>query len=218
VVYCSVDNINGWTMDQVVFFLGVFFLIDSLAMITFFIGVISIPEMVRTGNLDLYLVKPINPLFNIVTSRFEISFAPNVVYGIVLIIYSLARIGRPASFLQIIWFFIMLFVMYMLYFSLMTIAYCFSFWFVKISGITDLHHHLVEMSYKVPGVAFDGIWKKIFMFFLPYGLIATVPTQVLTQWNGIETVLYPVVISVVFFGLMLFIWKKGLQGYDSASS
>lgn len=218
VIYCKVDAINGWSMNQIIFFLGVFFFIDSLAMVTLVLGIASIPDMIRTGGLDLFIVKPINPLFNIATSKFEISFVPNIIYGVALMIYAASRLKMHITIPHFLCFLVMLLVMYMLYLILMTIAYTFSFWFIKVTSIIELHHQLVDMSFRVPGVAYTGIWKKIFMFILPYGLIATVPTQIFTDWQGTNMVIKSLVVVAGFFGIMVLVWRRGLKQYNSASS
>lgn len=100
----------------------------------------------------------------------------------------------------------------------MTIAYSSAFWFIRVSSITEIHHQFVNFSFRIPGVAFAGIWKKIFMCILPYGLIATVPTQIFISELDYKLIIYAIVIDVVFTLIMRFIWNKGMKRYDIASS
>ena len=58
-IYGHVDKIRGWGHGEILVFVGTFSLINALNMIIFFFGVISIPEKIQTGELDLYLTKPV---------------------------------------------------------------------------------------------------------------------------------------------------------------
>ena len=64
-IYGHVDKIRGWGHGEILVFVGTFSLINALNMIIYFFGVISIPEKIQTGELDLYLTKPVNPLLRI---------------------------------------------------------------------------------------------------------------------------------------------------------
>jgi ABC-2 type transport system permease protein len=76
----------------------------------------------------------------------------------------------------------------------------------------------MTFAYKIPGVAFDKYWKAIFMGVLPYGLIATIPVEVLTLSMPLGTFLYGTLISILFMSIALIVWTCGLKRYDSASS
>ena len=62
-IYAHVETIGGWSREQMLFFIGTFSLINALNMMLCFFGVISIPEKIRSGKLDLYITKPVNTLF-----------------------------------------------------------------------------------------------------------------------------------------------------------
>lgn len=61
--YNNVDAIGSWGTYEMTFFMGTFMIIGSLGNIIFFYGVLNIPNHIRTGTMDLFLVKPINTLF-----------------------------------------------------------------------------------------------------------------------------------------------------------
>jgi ABC-2 type transport system permease protein len=217
-IYSNVDTINGWTLYQVILFMGVFSLIDSIAMITFFLGIIDLPGLVQQGGLDLILTRPLNPLFNVSTRRFNISFIFNVLYSLILVIYAICNLNTSISIKNAIGFLISLIFMYILYFSLMLIFHCLSFWFAKISSVINLHSQFMTFAFKIPGVAYKGIWKIIFMGVLPYGFIATIPVEILTLNMPLKNIFYVFAICLLFAILALSFWKCGLKKYDSASS
>lgn len=217
-IFHNVDAINGWSLYQVTFYLGTFFLVDSMVMVTYFFGVNSIPEYVRTGALDLFITKPINTLFYVSLNRFEPSFAPNLIYGLAIIIYSLKNMQVTVTIAGVLGYISLFTLMVCLYFTIMVIINSASFWFVKIDSIHELNSQLFNFSYKVPGIMYKGVWKMIFLVILPYGLIATVPTQFATdvftgQYWGVT-----LAVALTYWIVCILAWSNGLKRYNSASS
>lgn len=217
-IYGNVESINDWNRYQVMFFLGTFFLIDSVVMVTCYSGIRSIPENIRTGQLDLFITKPVNTLFYVTMNNFNFSFVLNIFYGIAMIIYSWSRLNIPLTFSVFIGYIFLLIMMYSLYFSLFLLVNCASFWFIKTDGLNALHYELLNFTYRIPGVIYKGIWKVLFMGVLPYGLIATIPTQFVTSVFRKENWLMTIFICGAYWALAVTVWGAGLKRYNSASS
>lgn len=64
-IYSNVDRIGNWKQGDMILFIGTFSLINALNMSIYFFGVNSIPEKIRTGEIDLYLTKPVSPLLRL---------------------------------------------------------------------------------------------------------------------------------------------------------
>lgn len=217
-IFNKIDVINGWNSYQIMFFLGTFFVIDSVAMVTYFLGVVGIPYKIRMGDLDLYLTKPMNPLFLVSAHRFEFSFAFNMLYGLTMLIYSWYHLHLQITALKIIGYITLLILMYILMFTIMVILASASFWFIRIDSLQSLHQELTHFISRVPGIAYRGIWRIFFLVVVPYGLIATVPTQFATAALKGKYWLITIGVSLAYWYLCLFIWNKGLKRYNSASS
>jgi ABC-2 type transport system permease protein len=71
---------------------------------------------------------------------------------------------------------------------------------------------------KLPGIAFYGVYKTIFYFILPYGIMATLPVQSLIGEMSITMAVQGVVVVIVFSMLTVIVWKRGIKHYNSASS
>jgi len=64
-IFSQVDRIGDWGSGEMLIFIGTFSMINGLNMLIYFFGVIAIPEKIQTGDLDLYLTKPVNPLLRL---------------------------------------------------------------------------------------------------------------------------------------------------------
>jgi ABC-2 type transport system permease protein len=218
VIYQFVDDINGWTLAQMFVFVGTFTIVDGLGMGTWFFGIIELPNKIRTGNLDIMLIKPVDTQFYVSASNISpgslfgvIAGAVIVSYGMVMGSYTLTP-GRLAGYI------LLCLMMYLLMYSLSLLVRTTAFLFVKIDALAMAEDSAVEFAFRIPGTAFKGISKFIFMVLLPYGLIATVPTQFITVLLEPSQWLWVTGITLFFFLASRLFFKFGLNRYTSASS
>lgn len=217
-LFINVDTINGWTIYHMILFLGTFTIIDSLCMMTYFFGLIYIPADIRSGDLDKYIIKPINTLFYMATRDFKFSNILNVIIGIAIVCYAAAHLVVKITLFKIIGYILLVLIMYMLMFGIMLLIRTAAFWFINVDALMELEDQLMNFAFKVPGVVFKGFYKILFFTILPYGLIATVPTQFFTDNLSVGSVIGACSITVIFFLLSIKAWNCGIKHYSSASS
>ena len=63
IIYSNTANINGWTKEQVFFFLGIFISSDALFTTFFQRSFWNFPNLISQGDLDILLTKPVSPIF-----------------------------------------------------------------------------------------------------------------------------------------------------------
>ena len=71
-IYDFVEDINGWSLDQVLFFYGLNLVGYSLWS-CFFINTITLPYYIQRGEFDRFLVRPESPLLFLVLFLFKSS-------------------------------------------------------------------------------------------------------------------------------------------------
>jgi ABC-2 type transport system permease protein len=135
-----------------------------------------------------------------------------------MVAYGAVKLGIEISAMKILGYIFLLFIMYIILYNLMVLLRCCSFWFTKVDNINKLENELVNFSFRVPGIMYKGISKVIFYFILPYGLIATIPTEFFTGTMNITGWIISISVCMVFTLLRRLVWKKGLRRYSSASS
>jgi ABC-2 type transport system permease protein len=76
---------------------------------------------------------------------------------------------------------------------------------------------LMEFAFRLPGSLYSGVWRLVFRVFLPYGLIATFPSEVFFSETNIAT--WAAVLGVVasFSAARRLVWARGLARYSGAS-
>jgi len=108
--------------------------------------------------------------------------------------------------------------MLILYYDLMVILRTILFFVIQASAIDRLEGELITLCMKVPGVLFEGAFKFLFYILLPYGIMATIPTQYFTGTLSLWEFVYATGIVFIFTAFTLWFWRFGLRNYKSASS
>lgn len=217
-IYGQVDSIGGWSRGQTIIFLGTFSLLNAINMTIYFFGVISIPEKIRSGDLDHYLTKPVNPLLRITFENIDLGSAPLILLSIGLIMYgvSLEEISlKPGTLLLYILFILL---MAILYYDMEVIIRMIPFFVLSATNIEYLESAALDLCMRVPGVLFTGVFKVLFYFILPYGIMATIPAQIITESVSGRMMTASAVIVLIFTTFTLWFWRFGLKHYKSASS
>lgn len=216
-IYSQVDSIGGWTKGQTVIFLGTFSLLNAFIMIFSFFGVITIPGKIISGEMDLYLTKPINPLFRLSFENINPGSLPLVPLSIGIIAYGIRLQGIQVKAGSWVLYMIYIMLMTILYYDLEVIIRTIPFLVIS-AGVERIEDAALNLCMRIPGVVFKGVYKFVFYFILPYGIMATIPTQIITESLSASMLLLAAAIVLFFTVFTLWFWRFGLRHYKSASS
>ena len=183
-----------------------------------FFGVISIPEKIQTGELDLYLTKPVNPLLRITFEKVDPGTIPLLIFSACIALYGVRESGANLSYANIIGYLFLVLLMTILYYDMELLIRCFAFFVFSVDNLMKIENTAVDLCLKIPGIAFYGIYKFVFYCVLPYGIIATLPTQAVTGVLSAKGFLFGVAIVCIFTFFALSFWTYGVHRYESASS
>jgi len=214
VIYLNVEDINGWSRAQTVFFVGTFALVDALFMSAYFFGILGIPDAIRTGRLDLYLAKPVDALLHLSFEKADPGSLFLVLPALGLIVGSARAAGSTPGPAEIAAYCAALSLMLVLMYDLMVLFRCAAFWMGRTGGLQEAEGSLVEFGFRLPGKALRGVWKIVFRGFLPYGLIASFPTEAFFGEADAGTWAAAIGATVAFTALSRLAWKAGLRRYS----
>ena len=217
-IYAHIDSISGWDRGQMMIFIGTFSLINALNMMIYFFGVVGIPDKIKRGDLDQYLTKPINPLLRITFENFNPGSVLLVVMSVLIIGYGVSITGVKASFLLVLSYTAIVLLMTLLWYDMEIILRTLPFFVISANGIEQLEGHMIELNFKVPGIFYKGVFKVLFYFVFPYGIMSTIPTQFLSGVLTPRGLIHALCVSVVFTVFALWFWRFGLRHYKSAGS
>src|SRR3954449_11331245 len=88
-VFARTSVIADWSESQYLFFVGCYFALNGLIETLFLENCNEFGELVRTGDLDFLLLKPIDEQFLITCRRVDWSTAPNIIMGAAVMLFAL---------------------------------------------------------------------------------------------------------------------------------
>ncbi len=206
-----------WSPSLYSMFVGSFMTIDGAYMCTWFFGVISLSDSVRTGELDMVLLKPVHPLLYTAFCRMDLGSVPVVIVGMIITLSAAATGGYLTVCNVLLWLLAMA-LMYVLMFAISLMIRCVAFWTKSTGAMEEMENTLVDSSFRIPLPAIKGIAKVFWLLLVPYGLVGNFPALALAGMTSPLWWLYATLITAAFLALAMLIWHRGLRRYESASS
>jgi ABC-2 type transport system permease protein len=216
VLYSNVDNLAGWSKDQVFFFLGIFFTSDAFFTIFFQRNFWTFSDLVNKGELDILLTKPIHPLFLALSRSINITAGFNILLGLAVTIQYADAAGFPGGWRWLLLPFWLLVGLC----AAVLVRFAFSvwvFWTERSWAISRLYYQFFAFATK-PDSIYPKAIRYLILTALPFAFIGSIPARSLLF--GLDPSEYILVFTVlsVFFIVNSLLWKAGLARYQSASS
>ena len=219
VIFQYVDRIGDWSKWQVVALFGTHQLIAQLFQGLFYVNLANLPELVRTGKLDLMLLLPIDAQFAVSTRQFGLDNIVNAIVGCAIVTFSLMKLHFVPEPLQIVLFIVAIGIGVAIHYSVMFMLSTMSFWIVRAQGLVYGYFNLFNIG-RYPDVVFKGLFKVIFTYVIPIILVANVPVRLLTKsmehpFRGLALMMCAGLTIILLSRLL---WSTALRRYSSASS
>lgn len=218
VVYSNVETIGSWGKGEMILYIGTFSLLNAVNMTIYFFGVIRIPHKIRSGELDLYLSKPVSPLFRLTFENISPGSIPLILMSVCIIAYGASELESELTFARLAACLFWIALMEILYYEMEVMIRSISLYTVSMARMEQLEEAGIDLCMKLPGIAFYGVYKVIFYLLLPYGIMATLPVQSMIGEMTPQTAAYGIGVVSLFSAITCAMWKCGLKHYNSASS
>ena len=223
-IFRQVPTINDWTRPQYFAFMATGMLINAVVESFFMPNCANFSELIRTGNLDFALLKPIDTQFLVSFEKMDLAMLNQVVLAGALLGYSLWQVGDPISVTQVVLYIMHVVCGVAFFYSLMIVLASTSVWFGRNQGLYDFWFYVTVFA-RYPRSIYSGspageAMRFVFTYMLPILLVVTVPARVLLS-KSLEpnwlVVLSPAAALIgLYASRRVFFWS--LRGYRSASS
>ncbi len=217
VIYLHTPMLAGWNENQMMIFVSGYLLVDAINMTIFSTNMWWLPYYINKGELDYYLIRPVSPLFFLSLKEFSANSFLNLMMAIGFFTYSLNQYTGPFDTLDIFLYVLFLLNGSMIYFCTQMLMILPVFWTHSARGFVDLFYSL-GLAMERPDRIYKGWLRVLFTFILPFAVIASFPARFFLEPFDWKLFVHTAVVTVFIWSLMLFVWKKGLQNYSSASS
>jgi len=218
IIFSQIPQLAGFTFEQIVFIYGFsqipkgldHLLTDNLWCVGYFI--------VKKGDFDKYLTRPINPLFHVIAETFQVDAIGELIVGIALMIYVSGSVNACITPLSVTLFILVIPFSMLIYTAIKITTGAFAFW-IKSSGfIIQMVYGMNEFA-KYPTTIYSTFVRNFVTYIIPFAFTGYYPAlYFLTGQNPLFNIGGTVIISVIFMSISLLIWHKGLSAYESAGS
>jgi ABC-2 type transport system permease protein len=221
-IFAQTDNVAHWDRYQYLFFLGFYFALGGILETFFMANCNEFADLVRTGDLDFFLLKPMDEQFLVSCRTIDWSCAPNVLMGAGVMLAALIFSGWEFHLGKLALFFVMLVCGTGLAYGFLLLLTSASVWFMRNQSLFEMWW-LFSTLMRYPREIFQGSWIAVstgwfFSFVIPIMLVSNVPADIMMRAIQPEIVVWTMVATVIVMWLSRRFFKFALERYRSASS
>jgi ABC-2 type transport system permease protein len=211
----KVSTIQGWDMGELLFMYSFVFLTYSLC-ILIFTGVRDFESIANHGEFDVYMTKPLRPLFQVIARRSDVmaTFGHGIL-GILLFIYAAQRTSLEFDFQNIIVLILAIIGGVLLQGGLLLFIAALTFWTTKSSEIQNLLFYQMRGFIAYPISIYPTFVRYLLTYIIPFAFVSYYPAQYFYSEHALLYGLVTPFVAVLVFSLALFVWKMGLRRYSS---
>ncbi|MBP2057512.1 ABC-2 type transport system permease protein [Lactobacillus colini] len=215
VIFSKIPSLYGWNLDELIFIYGFSLIPKGLDHLLTDNLWIFAKKTVVSGQFDKYLLRPISPLFQITFETFQFDAVGEILIGVLLLIKSFNIVYWTPQ--KAILFILTIPFTTLIYTSLKIMTASISFW-TKKSGSVMYIFYMINNFAKYPVNIYNFVIRFVITFIIPFAFTAFYPASFFIRGEN-NTFFYSLImISILFFLLSLFIWKKGISSYESSGS
>jgi ABC-2 type transport system permease protein len=181
----------------------------------FFSGIRQLPEIVKQGDFDKFLLSPKNVLLRLSTSRFEAPAIGDLFFGIIAISVWVVLTKNISLFVffNIIFFSILAVFIWFFYSVLInSLAFYFADSRTIVQGLFEL---LISPSVFYGG-AFQGWLRNIFIFIVPSMLLGNLPLEIIKN-PSLNMYLLTIGITLFWIMLSIYVFNKSTKKYETSN-
>lgn len=213
-IFANTKSIGGWSYPEIVVLIGTFMIMDALFHIFLLRNLANIDGLVRRGEFDSVLTKPMDSQFLVSVQFTNLLEVPGLILGLGVVTYGLEKLNYFPDSLHLLGYGVFLLASFVILYTMGIIFCSLAFYIEKIDG---LHEILISffMFAKLPDV-YSGFIKIVFMMFMPIVFASYVPSGLLLNKVPLLFLIYYFLVSMAFIFISRKIWKFSLKYYKSA--
>lgn len=216
-LFMRFDSIDGFTFEEVLICFSTINMSFALSE-CFFRGLDQFPSIISNGQFDRILVRPRNELYQVITTKFEITRIGRLIQALIVFIWAIPRCDIIFSPMKIVCITLMVLCGAMVFSGIFTI-YAFICFFTT-EGLEFMN--ILTDGVKEYGKYPFGIYGKkilcILTYIFPFALIQYYPFLFLTDRSDNKLLAFIPLLSLIFLIPCAILWKFGVRHYRSTGS
>ena len=220
VVLTRFTAIGGWTLGEIAFLYGLRLLVHAIQGVLFG-GMSRVRNMVRLGEFDRYLVRPLSPFLQAISMNLPSAIFGDLIGGIVLFATANALVGIDWSPAALGYLVLALLGGVLVEAALQLIVTAMSFRFLETGALAFFVDDLFNQFGNYPTKIFGGLTQALLTWAVPVAFVAYFPASVLLGRTD-ELSVSPAIayaaplFGVAWFGFAYWLWRHEMRLYKSS--
>src|SRR6266850_5721340 len=199
-VFQQTSVVADWHAGEYMFFVGCYFAMGGLMETLFLENCNQFADLIRTGDLDFYLLKPIDEQFLVTCRNIDWSTVPNVLMGAGVMGLALVQKGWVFDPIQVAWFLVLFVCGTAIAYSFLVFLTAASVWFMRSQSLFEMWWLFTSLM-RYPREIFAGRWASpmgwFFTFVIPILLVVNVPANTMVKVFDLRIIGFTLLATVV---------------------
>lgn len=222
ILISSFISLKEWTSNEVVFLYGMQLMTYSIGSAFAANTVNDLPGMVKMGQIDELLTKPLNPLFYLLSTKFNVGYLAHFTISLIMMITSFILSGHIISAIQLVLLIIFILCGGLITGSIMLITTIPCIYLIGSSGWWGVFYDLKTYT-NYPITIFKKFIQLLFTCLIPFAFVSYYPCRYIFGKvegvfpNNIINICSPL-IAILLIIITCRIWNVSIKKYDGSGS
>ncbi|MBU0742731.1 ABC-2 family transporter protein [bacterium] len=218
VLFGKITSLKGWTFEQVLFIYG-FSLLPLGLFNLVSINIYRFSESyIIEGDLDRVLLRPVNPLAQVLFSSFGMGGLNELFLGAAVMIYACVGLELAPNALDVLLLVPLAVAASLVYLGVFLGLTSVSFWIEDRMGLAPPVYNIIRFS-RYPVTIFSPLVRIFLTFVLPFAWVAFYPATWFVGGPEYHRIaMFTPLVGVATFGLGYLVWLRGISRYASTGS
>lgn len=210
------SSVFGWTRYELLLLTAIYNVVFGIFYILFASNFEDMAKIINRGELDSWLLKPVDTQFGISLWKVKYSNIFRTIIASIFIFFVLPLVHIMPSIQTLVSFLICMFLSILLIYSITFFIMTFLIWFTNLNNLIELLYFMNGIT-RFPREMYHNTGVFLFFFLFPLTLVVIVPTQVLLNKASFVEEISLLFASITAFYLSRKFFKFALRFYTSAS-
>lgn len=225
VLFQTFETMNGWGYWEVVFLYNLNLITYALSSLFFWGPMKQLETMVRTGEFDQFLVRPLHPLALLVYRQFQHTFIGHIVIASGIMVLCTIHLPIEWTINNIAFILLSIAGGTLIQAAVIILAASSAFWVVRSGVVVDLSIYTIRNYINYPISIYGQAIQRILTFVVPYAFVNYYPAAAFFHkeegFNPQFMQFYQyssIIVGALLFTLAVTIFRHGVSRYEGAGS
>jgi ABC-2 type transport system permease protein len=216
IIFSRIPKIAGWSFYELVFIYA--FSVTGKALSEVFLNAsFTLNGFIRRGMLDIFLTRPVGPLFQAIGISQEMNGMGMAATGMIIMSYAGSHLSIDWSMGKIFFTALAVICSMLIYFSVLMFLQVITFWILEIRNLIYPIAWMFDFT-RYPLEIFHPVIRFLLVFIIPYAMASFYPAACILRGGEYSWAFWgvPLFTAAILFFMYRF-WLIGLKRYSSVA-